>query len=106
MCLCVIVLLNESGTFTLSQLLVIAQNSVPGPIDSALTIYGIIFMICVLIISVLQQNADEAKAFQCKIVCLIRMNRFEEAIAALKKNSKLNRYCLVSLFQLCLRRYV
>nr|CAD7256526.1 unnamed protein product [Timema shepardi] len=39
---------------------------------------------------VLQQRADELKAFHCKIVCLIQLSRFQDALKAIVKEPKLS----------------
>nr|CAD7400517.1 unnamed protein product [Timema cristinae] len=39
---------------------------------------------------ILQQRADELKAFHCKIVCLIQLSRFQDALKAIVKEPKLS----------------
>ncbi len=41
-------------------------------------------------VSVLQEARDDEKAFHCKIVCLIQLDKFDEALTAICKNSKLS----------------
>nr|CAD7439751.1 unnamed protein product [Timema bartmani] len=39
---------------------------------------------------ILQQRSDELKAFHCKIVCLIQLSRFQDALKAIVKEPKLS----------------
>ncbi|KAJ8881521.1 hypothetical protein PR048_018003 [Dryococelus australis] len=44
-------------------------------------------LVCV---SVLQQKNDEQKAFHCKIICLVQLSRFQDALKACVKEPKLS----------------
>ena len=39
---------------------------------------------------VIQEAPEDEKAFHCKIVCLIQLGKFDEALGALRKNAKLS----------------
>ena len=42
-----------------------------------------------VVISVLHEAPDEEKAYQCKVVALIQLGRFDEALSVLRKNPAL-----------------
>ena len=47
---------------------------------------------------VLQESPEDETAFTCKIVCFIQLGKFEEALAAIRKNAKLARYDSIMTF--------
>ena len=49
-------------------------------------------MVFIVYFSVLQEVADDEKAFHCKVVCLIQLGRFDEALTAIHKNSNISRF--------------
>ena len=47
-----------------------------------------------LYLPVINETPDDLTAFQCKVVCLVHLGRFEDVLTAVKKNSKFSGYAL------------
>ncbi|XP_022250049.1 signal recognition particle subunit SRP72-like [Limulus polyphemus] len=84
--------LNDNSLVDMVQCLD-GQRRNPGGLVIAINVNGF-----------LQENPDDAKAFHCKIVCLIHLSKFDIAIKTIEKNSKLSEslnfekaYCLYRL---------
>ena len=51
----------------------------------------LVMPIFIIIFAVLSASAQDATAFHCKMVCLIQLSRFDEALTAMHKHAQMAR---------------